>query len=47
MDVYHTAMLARHSSTRGSAAKFDTKGTTEEILAAPLGRWVDEIRELL
>jgi hypothetical protein len=46
-DVYHATMLARHSSTRGTAATFDAKATAEALLAAPLNRWVDEIRRLL
>jgi len=45
--VYQAAMLARHSSTRGAEAQFDAQSTADALLAAPLNRWVDEIRRIL
>jgi Nucleotidyltransferase domain len=44
---YQVAMLARHSSTRGSDVEIDADSAAGAVLAAPLIRWVDEIRRLL
>jgi hypothetical protein len=42
--AYKGAMLARHSSTRGSDHNIDTEEIAEELLAAPLLSWVRDIR---
>jgi hypothetical protein len=46
-DVYHAAMLARHTSTRGAVVSINTEAIAKELLAAPLSAWVAQIRSLL
>lgn len=46
-DVYQAAMLARHNSTRGAEVRIDAEAAAKAVLAAPLIRWVDNIRRLL
>jgi hypothetical protein len=45
--VYQAAMLARHNSTRGAHLQIDAETIAQEVLAAPLSGWVDNIRKLL
>ena len=44
VEAYHGAMLARHSSTRGSEHEIDAERVAMELLAAPLHSWVADIR---
>ncbi len=43
--AYHSAMLARHSSTRGIDTDIDTANTSQELLQAPLGPWIQALRD--
>lgn len=43
-DAYRGAMLARHSSTRGSDHNIETEDIAEGLLAAPILSWVRDIR---
>lgn len=47
VDAYRSAMLARHSSTRGAKVEIDAASAAEAIAAAPLLRWSDEIRTMI
>lgn len=42
--AYKGAMLARHSSTRGSDQDIQTEDIAKELLAAPILSWVRDIR---
>lgn len=46
-EAYHGAMLARHSSTRGSEHEIDTIRVAKQLLAAPVLRWVNNIRKAI
>lgn len=43
-NAYRGAMLARHSSTRGSDHNIKTKGIAEDLLAASVLSWARDIR---
>jgi len=43
-NAYRGAMLARHSSTRGSDHNIETEEITKELLCAPILSWVRDIR---
>lgn len=43
-EVYKGAMLARHSSTRGSDHKIEIGHIAKELLASPILAWVRDIR---
>jgi Nucleotidyltransferase domain len=45
--VYHGAMLARHSSTRGADDVIDAEAIAKELLNAPLSAWVADIRRAM
>ncbi|PTQ64634.1 nucleotidyltransferase-like protein [Nitrosomonas oligotropha] len=45
--VYRGAMLARHSSTRGSDNNIDTENIAKDLLAAPIQSWIREIRSFV
>ncbi len=42
--AYESAMLARHSSTRGSDINIDLDRTAQEIVQAPWKQWVESLR---
>jgi hypothetical protein len=42
--AYKGAMLARHSSTRGSDHNIQAEDIAEELLAAPIFSWIRDIR---
>ena len=44
IETYRGAMLARHSSTRGSEHEIEAEKIAEKLLAAPLRSWVKDIR---
>lgn len=46
-ETYHAAMLARHHSTRGVKIPINPITIANEILAAPLEKWVNEVRSYL
>lgn len=43
-EAYRGAMLARHSSTRGSDHNIETEDIAKELLSAPILSWVRDIR---
>lgn len=45
--AYRSAMLARHSSTRGVAALVDVEAVASAVLTAPVTSWVHQIRSQL
>jgi hypothetical protein len=44
VEAYKGAMLARHSSTRGSEHEIDAERIAKELLAAPFSSWVKDIQ---
>lgn len=44
VEVYEVAMLARHASTRGMSHDEDFLAASEILIAAPLAKWIDDIR---
>lgn len=47
LDMYKGAMLARHSSTRGSDYEIDSERVAKALLAAPIFPWISDIRKAL
>ena len=42
--TYRQAMLARHSSTRGTEITVELDKAVKEIIDAPFGRWINSLR---
>ena len=42
--VYKTAMLARHSSTRGAVIESNLDSVVDEVIRVPFDRWVESLR---
>jgi hypothetical protein len=44
LKTYNKAMLARHSSTRGTEFDFDFDQVVEDLIQAPLEQWVESLK---
>ena len=45
LSTYNQAMLARHSSTRGTELNFDLSQAVADITQAQFGQWLESLRE--